>query len=1047
MSLCFIINAWEDEVLFTGGTYSILKPNVLIMMDNSGSMNNVIFHPEYNHSTIYSGSFAYGDYTWPSSTSWQTVNGRTVKLLGGPETGGGDYIRHHGNYLNWIFYHATSTQWDAVSHFTDYGTVDTTDFTVHEDTRVRIRVAKRVMTEVIGDIFDDYDADPDPNKAYPRIGLSVFGTQSDPEGGSRVHDCQTNSNFQAFESLIKSINAETWTPLAETYAEQWAYFRHGGDCALSNLSYFLPLSNSSSGSLSANSPITNWCQLNFIIVMTDGESTRDDELRNHTSDSLFYTGYHDGTSWVHDYSAPWGDTNDIENDDDTATLGGTTLGTNYLDDLAYFAFTNDLYPDDADKVKNDSNFEEVYKNKQFIFTYAVGFTIDNQLLADTAENGGGEYFVAKDYDTLLQAMKDVFASIDEKVRAYASFAAPKFSLTYSERRGYAATFVPKNNQTLWEGHLKCYLLDENGDFPTDLENPGSALLWDAGPVLNSRTTERDINTIIGSSWVDFTTGNISPADLGFASGDTTQDETDRDEVVDFIRGNNGYNWKLGDVFHFNPLVVGVPLPWKGAFDTSYQDFFQYYTRTGAHSSDGVVRTEVVYVGANDGMFHCFKVETGEELWAFIPPSLLTKLKHMVPDVTGSLEQHQYFIDGKAIVKDIKVGTSGDWTDWKTVLIFGMGIGGNAYCALDVTDPTSPVFLWEFTDSTMGLTEAKPIIAELTNDGSGSHFPAVFLTGGYNQDELPAPGDLEGKSFFILDAYTGVVIKKFIYGASTSDPDTLVGGTYIHTNSGFKYAFTSTPSIIDQNYDGYADYAYWMESGDYRGTNGQGGRIWKINLNGVPLSWRPNLIFQADDGQTLFLPPTLGFDQNFNLWLLFGTGHRAKPNHGDNLTGQFVGLIDSGNISPALTTANLSDITASFTNPGTDSEVSLSSYQGFYFTYVNETSEILFEPNPLFLNYQVYFNTYAPGSVIIDDPCACEGNQWIYSFKLTGMGTTVNISDTDVFSGKIQGYGALSGGKFKIYIGEGVAGSPDIQSQETVDLSDIFGPIFWKEDRD
>jgi len=1038
LSFCFLINAWEDEVLFTGGTYSILKPNVLIMMDNSGSMNTIIFHPDYNN------SINYGNYYISAlvDTAYVTINGHSVKLLGDKK----HPVRYPSNYVYWIYWVATSTQRDAVSHLADYGTFDTTDFTVHEDTQVRIRVARRVMTEVIMDIFEDYDNDPDPDKAYPRIGLSVFDGGSAMMGSSRIHDCQTNSNPVAYASLIKSIDAETWTPLAEAYAEQWAYFRHGGDCKLDNISYFRPLDHSSAGNISANTPITNWCQLNFIIVMTDGESTQDLELRNHPSDSLFYTGYHDGTSWVPDLSAPWGDTSATENDDDTATLA--SYGSNYLDDLAYFAYHNDLWPDDMDDIKNDSRFDSHMKNKQFIFTYAVGFTIDNQLLADTAENGGGEYFVAKDYDSLLQAMKDVFASIDEKVRAYASFAAPKFSLTYSERRGYAATFVPKNNQTLWEGHLKCYLLDDNGDFPTDLENPGSALLWDAGPVLNARTSERDINTIIGSSWVDFTTGNISPADLGFASGDTTQDETDRDEVVNFIRGNNGYNWKLGDIFHFNPLVVGVPLPWKGAFDTSYQDFFQYYTKTGAHSSDGVVRTEVVYVGANDGMFHCFKVETGEELWAFIPPSLLTKLKHMVPDVTGSLEQHQYFIDGKAIVKDIKVGTSNDWTDWKTILIFGMGIGGNAYCALDVTDPTSPVFLWEFIDSTMGLTEAKPIIAELANDGSGSHFPAVFLAGGYNQDELPAPGDLEGKSFFILDAYTGVVIKKFIYGASTSDPDTLVGGSYIHTNSGFKYAFTSTPSIIDQNYDGYADYAYWMESGDYRGTNGQGGRIWKINLDGAPLSWRPSLIFQADDGQTLFLPPTLGFDQNFNLWLLFGTGHRAKPNHGDNLTGQFIGLIDSGNISTALDTGDLSDITASFSNPGTDSEVSLSSYQGFYFTYVNETSEILFEPNPLFLNFQVYFNTYAPTtSGVIDDPCACEGNQWVYSFKLTGMGTAVNISDTDVFSGKIQGYGALSGGKFKIYLGEGVAGSPNIQSQLTVDLSDIFGPIYWKEDRD
>jgi len=1033
--VCFSMNAWEDELLFSGGSYTILKPNVMILMDNSGSMNNVIFHPDFNPGLTYGDRWSdTGQYEF-SRTRNRTYNHHTAKLLGGKEVGGGNYIRHMGSYLNWIFYHATDTQRAEVSHFTDYGTFDTSDSTNHEDTRVRIRVARKVLKEVIKDIYDDYDADPDPNKAFPRIGLSIFNST---QGGTVKHDCQTKSDYNAYKALINGIKADTWTPLSEAYAELWAYFRHGGECSITQNKYFLPLDDSGAQNISANTPITNWCQLNFIIVMTDGESTQDDQLRDLSSDSLFYI--------EDDNSAPWGDT-DVEGVDDNDKDNLLSNGTNYLDDLAYFAQHNDIWPDDIDAVKNDSRFELQMKNKQFIFTYAIGFTIDNVLLSSTAKNGEGEYYTAIDYDTLLQAMKDVFSSIDEKVRGYASFAAPKYSLTYGERRGYAATFVPKNNRNIWDGHLKCYQLDEDGNFPPNLDLPGSALLWDAGPVLNARIAPREIMTVKSGSLVGFDNTNVTAADLDFTSGIPAQDDADRDAVINFTRGDNGYNWKLGDVFHFNPVVVGAPLPWKGAFDTSYQDFYDYYTKSGAHSGDGFQRTEVVYVGANDGMLHCLKVENGEELWAFIPQSLLPKLKHSVPDVTGSLNRHNYFVDGKAIVKDVKILNNNDWTDWRTVLIFGMGIGGKTYCALDITDPANPIFLWEFSDPTMGYSEAKPIIVRISNDGNGDNFPGVILSGGYNKDELSAPGDLEGKSFFILHAYDGTLIKKFIYGALTSDPDTLAGGIYTHTNSGFKYAFTSTPTVLDYNYDGFADYVYMSETGDYKGTNNEGARIWKVNLDGDPLTWRPKKIFQADNGQTIFIPPTLGFDQNFNLWLLFGTGHRPEPKDPDNETGQFIGFIDDGTISTPLKNSDFKDITSSFTSPGTDTEFSLTSYKGLYFDYVNEDSEILFEPNPIFLNSVVYFNTYAPvDSGVKDDPCMCTGNQFVYRFKLSSLGSTISIGDTDVFSGKIQGYGSFSGGKFKIYYGTGEAGSPDIQSQETIDLTSIFGPIFWLENK-
>jgi type IV pilus assembly protein PilY1 len=1099
------VTSWDDfTLLSSGGNYSILKPNIMILLSNSETMNHLIYHEDYNpngsYTEIYDGiwpgqehtitqynagtydsyfagaqSFVKGYYLHrlgvtqlvhqltpvadhdgvfqldvaanPYHSDPGSLSGaHPIYLFGEPD--GSNEVRIDGSFLNFMVYDATAEQRAAWNHFMLYGTWDTSDTTNIDgdygmERKVRIRVARLAMIETVNSVFADYYADTNPEKGYPRIGLAEF---NDEIGAHMTHDCAQSSNPQSFESMIKSMEAEAKSPLSEAYAELWSYFRLGGTGDITNFGQFKPFPDC--GPI-ASSPISNWCQLNFIVVVTDGMPTRDTQLRDLTSDTLFYI--------PPDNSCPWGDTDGSSDDVDTATTADD--GTFYLDDLAAFAFREDLYPDDISYIKNSNYYDTVYKDKQFIYTYVVGFSADNDYLRKTAENGGGDYFTAKDYDSLARAMKNVMASIEEKVRAYAAFAAPKYSLTYGDRRGYVATFVPKNEQHIWEGHLKAYTLDADGNFP-DLENPGSAFLWDAGLVLNNRTSARNIMTAKNASFVDFTTGtsvtDLPPADFGFNSGDAAVDKANRDTVIDFIRGNNGYNWLLGDIFHFNPVVVGAPLKWKASFDASYALFFDALTDivTDAEGNQTIVsnRTEVVYAGANDGMLHCFSVETGEELWAFIPPSLLPKLRDVVEGVPGNVaKSHQYFVDGKAIVKDVKVANNGTWDDWRTILVFALGMGGSSYCALDITDPANPVFLWEFDDPVyMGYSEGKPVIADIGNDGNGLMFPAAILSGGYDKNENPATTSLTGKAFYVLHAYDGTLIKKFTYGATTSDPDTQpTGSYYLHTNSDFIYPFTATPVALDQNYDGIADYVYMCETGDYLGS-GHGGRIWKVSLGGNPQNWRPTKIFQADSGQTLFIPPTLGFDRDFHLWVLFGTGHRPQPNDADNQTGQFIGFVDNGNISTPLGTSDLLDITGAFTTPGTDQDFSLDSSQtnyneGFYFDFVKASGEMLFEPNPVFINSQVFLNTYAPisrGSVT--DPCQSQGNQFVYNFSISSTGTNIYLTDSQVVSGKIQGYGALSGGRYKIYIGEGEVGSPTIKSQETVDLTDTFGVIFWVE---
>ena len=140
-------------------------------------------------------------------------------------------------------------------------------------------------------------------------------------------------------------------------------------------------------------------------------------------------------------------------------------------------------------------------------------------------------------------------------------------------------------------------------------------------------------------------------------------------------------YRLGETFHFNPQLVGYPLVWKSYFDASYKSFYDHY------STGSTARTEVVYTGANDGKLHCFQTSNGAELWSYIPFSLLKKLKEPALSPLQATS-HTYFIDGKSLVKDIKVPKSdgtyyNDYRDWKTGLFFGLGIGGRAYCALDI----------------------------------------------------------------------------------------------------------------------------------------------------------------------------------------------------------------------------------------------------------------------------------------------------------------------------------------------------------------------------
>ena len=151
---------------------------------------------------------------------------------------------------------------------------------------------------------------------------------------------------------------------------------------------------------------------------------------------------------------------------------------------------------------------------------------------------------------------------------------------------------------------------------------------------------------------------------------------------------------------------------------------------------------MVYVGANDGMLHAFDEAAGTEVWAYVPSFAFDATPDKGLAMLAKKEpffKHQMFVDSTPVVADVDIGGT-----WKTVLVGGLGKGGKGYYAIDVTAPSGVAdeadaaanVLWEFSDTELGYSHGKPLIAKTYADGWVAILPSGHNSGG------------KGKLFFV-----------------------------------------------------------------------------------------------------------------------------------------------------------------------------------------------------------------------------------------------------------------------------------------------------------
>lgn len=727
--------------------------------------------------------------------------------------------------------------------------------------RKREYVMKRAITPLINNAGD------------MRMGLGTLHNNNNV--GTPIRDLTIAANKNTLLNNAININSDFGTPLRQRLEDAGQYYdQTDGSTSHTDLGFtdsdpFLPVADG------------GMCQQSFTLLLSDGFwNGGSPNIGNTDADSG--NGF-DGGSYADDF-------------EDT------------LADVAMDFFERDLNANLDDFVPTQESRNDL-NSAQHMVTYTVSFGLDGTLttsptdfetsfpwpepeadlptttddMQHAAWNGRGQFLSANDPDQLIEALDEVLSDIEARSGASAAAAANGGSIS-TESRIFQAQF----NSGDWSGRLLSFAV--NNTDGTIITEP----VWEAGELLNnSDPSNRNIiaGDPNGTSAGPFLWASLNSEQQALLNIDPTTGEVDDlgEQRVLALRGQNQSNPeirdrsnRLGDLINSDPEFVGAPR-FLYNFD-GYQEFFE----------SNVNRRQVIYVGGNDGMLHAFNAEDGQELYSYIPGEVFENLNELTnPDYT-----HRFYVDGSPTYGDVQFGTGAG--TWHSVLIGGLGAGGQGMYALDVTSSDSFAGsneLWEFTDeddADLGFTFTRPQIVRMNND----KWAAVFGNG-YNNTVDDGSASTTGTAalyiIFIDDARDGISAGDFIkITAGASDVDNPNG--------------LASVGSADIDGDVRADFIY---AGDLRGN------LWKFDVSSAnPNDWglasgsTPLFTAVSPDGepQSITAAPTatshpLGINQG--ALILFGSGQFIETddiNPATQVTQTFYALWDR-EVSPIFDSAD------------------------------------------------------------------------------------------------------------------------------------------------
>ena len=683
------------------------------------------------------------------------------------------------------------------------------------------------------------------------VGVMRFNRR---EGGAVVaamSDIETSRN--ALVTTVNALFAGGSTPLSETLYEA-AQFYLGRDVDYGSRGTILSVAGSRVGNSITSStylsPVTEPCGKNFIILLTDGEPTDDD-------------GAVSRIQALPDFDTVVGPTCD-----------GTGDGQ-CLDDLAAYLLGRDV----------DATLPGI----QNVITHTIGFEVDFPLLVSTAARGGGEYHLADDTASLASALSGIVLSIFDSAGTFAAPAVPvnAFNRTQNLSDVFISVFQPTETAR-WIGNLKKYRLTNGALVGQDAQpviDPVSGLFaldafsfWSAAPDgdrvseggaanrLPSPAARRVFTNLGTDDDLSSTANRVRPDAAGVLAELSSVPVADREDVINWALGRDVQDLDqdgnrtearrdMGDALHVQPLTV----LYSGTVDNPVAS---------------------VFLATNDGFLHSIDARTGNEGWAFVPRRLLSKLYPLFRNEAATAKY--YGLDGEmSLVVQNDDGRPGLSGSERAILLFGMGRGGEAVFALDVTDRNAPRLLWEISSADsdfadLGQTWSPPVAARVRIGGTPTDV-AVF-GGGYDpgQDNRTFRQDTIGNAIYMVDLATG----ERLWSAGSAD----AVGPHDLVLPGMRFSIPAPVRPLDLNADGLAERFYvgdmggqlWrfdIVNGENAGTLVEGGVL--ASLGGAAAGTTPptaslRRFYEAPDVVQVLL------DRKLLIAINIGSGYRGHP---------------------------------------------------------------------------------------------------------------------------------------------------------------------------
>ncbi|MBI3101770.1 MAG: pilus assembly protein PilC [Burkholderiales bacterium] len=329
----------------------------------------------------------------------------------------------------------------------------------------------------------------------------------------------------------------------------------------------------------------------------------------------------------------------------------------------------------------------------------------------SALNGRGRFYAVMKGEDLEKAFREILGQINTATDPdLSSSATSGANVSRSEVGKYTAAYQPEN---FWKGYVTADKVKRDG---TTYPDPGwggknTADKLDALPSVSSRlvlswSDKWDSTNYKGGvpfKWASDESNLSSPQKVWLQKNMAGTDEgaTKGQQRLNYIRGERGMEGVDPSGYTpSNPFrqrksiqgdIINSDVWYTGAPAADY--LLKGYT---AFVRSNKSRPGMLYVGGNDGMLHGFAAADGQEKLAYVPRGVIPTLTLLTDPQYNN--KHKYFVDGSPMTGDVDMnGGIQDPTDpnygtyspdWRTMLVGTLGLGGKGYFVLDVSNPTA-----------------------------------------------------------------------------------------------------------------------------------------------------------------------------------------------------------------------------------------------------------------------------------------------------------------------------------------------------------------------